>query len=162
MLLRGVTPIQQHLHPSIDLTSLNARRISFQLRSKLEENEYMLMELCESLPEQDLYSFLAFPDENGNLLPSNKSIPILLQKHNYSMNRDSSVAQLELMEWIRGLSWNERRRLYGNRTVGYIDVENLLLPRPDTYREGDKIHASFTTNEKYQSPLLSLIEQSVM
>ena len=140
MFLRGPNRIQQHLFPSVDQTSLNVRRINWELHSRLQKSEYKLAELCMS--DEDIAIFVLMPDADGNILSSAEASPKLLQRYNYSWERDSNADQKHLQDWIRGLTATERRYRYGNRTVGWLNFEAFLLPRYEMYRENDKIHDS--------------------
>ena len=145
--LRGVNPIQQHLYHSVDQTALNARRINWEVRSRHRE-----------ITVEDLSNFICLSDEEGNLVPNEVASTILLQTHNYSWDRDSSDSQKELVAWIQGLSLHEQLRRYANRTIGWIDLEEFLLSRPDVYHKNDKIHdkAGFFFHQHHD--LLSRIE----
>ena len=156
--LRGVNPIQQHLYHSVDQTAINARMINWEIRSRLEKSGFSLMTLCKEITVEDLSNFICLSDEEGNLVPNEVASTILLQTHNYSWDRDSSDSQKELVAWIQGLSLHEQLRRYGNRTIGWIDLEEFLLSRPDVYHKNDKIHdnAGFFFHQHHD--LLSRIE----
>jgi len=158
ILLRGPNPIQQHLHVTVDQTSLNARRINFEVRSRLEKSGYSLMTLCKEITVGDLSSFVCLSDKEGNLVPNDAAESIILHNYNYSWDRDSSANQKELVAWFQSLSIRERLMRYGNRTIGWIDLEEFLLPRPDVYQKSDKLHdgADFFFHQHHE--LLSRIE----
>ena len=158
LFLRGVNPIQQHLYHSVDQTAINARRINWEIRSRLEKSGYSLMTLCKEITVEDLSNFICLSDEEGNLVPNEVASTILLQTHNYSWDRDSSDSQKELVAWIQGLSLHEQLRRYANRTIGWIDLEEFLLSRPDVYHKNYKIHdkAGFFFHQHHD--LLSRIE----
>jgi hypothetical protein len=140
--LRGPNPLQQHQHPVVDVTSLNVRRVNWELRARLRDAGRRLADVCSSLPAAALASFVALAGEDGALLPDAAAAPRLLRAYNYSWERDSTRKQKRVSEWIRGLSGEERRARYGNRKVRWIDLEGFLLSRPEVYRKNDKIHDS--------------------
>ena len=157
MILKGPNPIQQHLYHVVDQTSLNARRINFELKHWLELNGNKLGSLCNSIPLEELASFIALADDEGNLMQNDKALPILLQKYDYSWERDSSFDLRNLVAWMQSLSNDERSRRYGNRTVDWVDMESVLLPRPELYR--DKIHDTFWLSVGHHSHLLAIAER---
>ena len=146
ILLRGLNPLQQHQYHVVDMTSLNVRRLNWELHSRLRNpktgKNMKLADICSSIPIEEIASFVALPGSNGYALDNNEAAPILLEQYKYSWEMNSTDDQKQLSNWIRDLSMEERSTRYGNRTVTWINLEGFLLSRPEVYRKGDKIHDS--------------------
>lgn len=156
MFLRGTNPIQQQKYQLVDQTALNSRRINYELRRRLDGSEHKLADLCKAIPAEDLASFVSLPDDRGNAIPTEEAGPMLLQKYNYSCDRDGSEDEKHFSNWIRLMSQNNLTHIYGNRTVGFIDLEDFLLPRPEVYK--DKIHDDSEFFFGIHSRLLGIVE----
>ncbi|KAL7552865.1 hypothetical protein ACHAWF_016110 [Thalassiosira exigua] len=161
MLLRGPNPIQQHNFHVVDITSLNVRRLNWELHSRLQKSGQRLSDLCMSTPVEDLSNFVALPDNDGNIFPSVVADPVLVKEYNYSWKVNATADQQHLAEWMRGLSYEERSERYGNRTIRWINLEEFLLPWPEIYRTHDKIHDG-PLFFGHEWDILSNIEQQVV
>jgi hypothetical protein len=94
------------------------------------------------MSDEDIAIFVFMPDADGNILSSAEASPKLLERYDYAWERNSNANQKHLQDWIRGLTAEERRYRYGNRTVEWLDFQAFLLPRYEMYRENDNIHDS--------------------
>ena len=159
MFLRGPNPIQQHLHWSTDQTSLNVRRINWELHILLSKSGYRLANICQTLSDNhNVTSLVSLADEEGDILPDDAAKPILLQKYNYSWERDVPANTSSFWGWMRNLTVEQRNQRYWNRSVGFIDLEEFLLPRPEVYRPNDKIHDGSEFFFHKHSPMLAIVE----
>lgn len=165
--LRGPNPIQQHLYPSVDQTSLHVRRLNWELLSRLKNSNYRLSDLCirnaksSTVVAEDVATFVFLADTDGNILLREEANPILLQRYNYSWERDSSFDEKQLSNWMRSLTIDERKQRYGNRVVGWLNFEHIYLSRYETYRENDKIHSRMMA-EDVEGVLLNIIEENIL
>lgn len=130
ILLRGLNPLQQHQYHVVDMTSLNVRRLNWDLHTRLRNpktgTNMKLGDICSSIPIEEMASFVALPGSDGYTLSKDEAATILLEKYNYSWNMNSTNDQKQLSNWIRDLSPEERSNRYGNRTITWINLEGFL------------------------------------
>ena len=146
ILLRGPNTIQQHLNNRVDQTALNARMINWELRSMLIRHDYKLESLCEytmyTITSSDginISSLAHLADDMGNIMSDADTVTLLKNRHNFNESQYNST-QVALSRHLENLSASDRKSLYRNRTIRWIDTEMFMLPRQEEYRPNDKVH----------------------
>jgi len=143
ILLRGPNTIQQHLNNRVDQTALNARMINWELRSMLIRHDYKLENLCEhiitDLEGISISALAHLADDTGNIMSDSDKVAQLKKRHNFNESQYNST-QVALSRHLAHLSASDRKSLYRNRTIRWIDTEMFMLPRQEEYRPKDKVH----------------------
>jgi len=124
---------KQQLFSQVDITSQNVQLVNVFLRRAILGNDHRLDAICRGV---DVERFVSLADpSNGTVLPEEETRVALLEQ-GYNIAANATEDEKELKEWIESMPDEEK----SDRTVLFADLESFLLPRPETYRENDKIH----------------------
>ncbi|GAX20103.1 hypothetical protein FisN_18Lh042 [Fistulifera solaris] len=127
----GPCPIQQQLFRKIDMTDQHVLLLNAMLRSELfDDHGGQLHSLCHGV---DLATMVSYPDtESGALLDPEKTRGALERLRQRIPETES---EFTLVNKLRSSQTD-----YSNRTLYFAEIHDFLRPRPETYRENDKVH----------------------
>jgi hypothetical protein len=141
LVVQGPVPIQQHLFHKLDITDQRVQLVNALLRQRIQAVHGRLADLCQGIP---IELFDAFPDINGTLLAPNDT---QVAFDRVRPNRNASREQLELQEnFVKfhhphpSISDGDISVRRDDRIVWFVSLDSFLRPRPECYREHDKIH----------------------
>jgi len=138
LVVQAPVPIQQQLFYKVDQTDTNVNLFKAILRERMSAVDARLADLCQNT---DLDVFYSAPSTTGDFAPLNETLRAFENAQQYSPALNASNDEKELTRYFRGLSSQERQSIWGDRRVVYANVAHLMRPRPECYRDHDKIHA---------------------
>jgi hypothetical protein len=131
----GPVPVQEHLFEKNDQKDVDVQYINALMRDLLQrQNGGKLKELCS---DASIVTFESDTDPNTGQFISAEESQIKLQATR--QERNVTEHREPLIEKLKSLSANANE-LYGNRSVWFAEIDHFLRPRPECYRDGDKIH----------------------
>ena len=148
LLMIGAPPVQQQLYNIVDITESNVLWLNSILRQRIHQVNGSIAEFCRNI---DLATLWGSPDQAGN------SAPTHVAKANFHrIGFQQSKEERALVRWFQALSKENLTHRYGNRTVVFADIHNVLLSRPECYR--DKLHAMLPLGLKYFGVIKALTQ----
>lgn len=126
----GPCPIQQQLFRKIDMTDQHVLLLNALLRKEiLEEHNSRLDSFCS---DADLDTLVSYADTaTGFLLDPETTQSELARQREIIPETESERALIDKLRSTTG---------YANRSIYFAEIHDFLRPRPETYREGDKVH----------------------
>ncbi|GAX17841.1 hypothetical protein FisN_18Hh042 [Fistulifera solaris] len=127
----GPCPIQQQLFRKIDMTDQHVLLLNAMLRKEVVNDlGGQLHSFCHGV---DLALMVSYPDtESGALLNPEKTRDAVERQRKRVPETESELALINKLR----LSQTDN----SNRTLYFAEINDFLRPRPETYRENDKVH----------------------
>ena len=146
MLVQAPVPIQQQLYDKVDLTDANVNLFKALMREEITAANGQLADICRDV---QLEVFYAAATESGNFVSLPETLRVFEERFRYRPEWNATSDELELATYFRELSAKDRQSLWGDRKVVYANPAPLLRPRPECYRDNDKIHALRVVEGRY-------------
>ena len=143
MIMVGPMPIQQHRYQEVDMTDGTVLATNSIMKQKFNDARGHLDILCEGV---DLDVFRSLPDDKGYFLPrSQTEVQFERQaggKYNDLTNQTKLVKKLRdaLTKKSSGDTGSNATTIYKDRVAFFAQIHDFMLPRPETYRDHDKVH----------------------
>jgi len=153
IVLIGPLPIQQQRNSRTDMRDGNILLLNAILRQTLlgtttSSGGASLGNLCKAAAN-DTSIFDNLPTTHGTSMMRAATTNTF---HRIHRHRNTTRQETNLINYIQSLTTNEIDNLYGDRTVLFAELHNVIRPRPETYVENDKIHDKI--QDKYGRTLL--------
>ena len=136
--MQAPVPIQQQLLSRYDLTDTNVNLFKARMREKITSVDGRLADICRDI---SLDIFYCAATDSGDFASPEQVLERFQENLQYTPEFNATRDERELLRYFRDLSASDRESIWGNRRVIYADVAHLLRPRPECYRDHDKIHA---------------------
>lgn len=135
MVVQGPVPIQQHLSNRVDMTDLGVNLLKATLRTHIHRHDGRLAVICSD-DSIGIDLFTSGSDEDGAFASRDK-VEARFERNNYNSANLTEEERI-LLEYFQTV---DRDAVWGDRMVVFADPSQVLRPRPECYRDGEKIHA---------------------
>jgi len=148
IVLMGAVPIQQQHYHIVDNTDQNVMWLNALLRKKIHDANGSMSTVCQDV---NLESFWSLSNEKGDSQPME-----VTQATIRGFGHKATQAEVQLIDFFRTLSPEERHLSYNDRSIIYADGHDFMLPRAECYK--DKLHAPPLMNTGHRSLVSRLVE----